>query len=162
MLTKEFMLFADTFQFWIQDGETDDVLPVHWEPEDEDNMALVANRVIAVRTARELDVPISLEVMDAPPRDDEPLEDWDHVVQCTLDVESGKLLITATSEDLYSAQNVLVTPGLYGLRIYFGALDQIDSEGFEGDDYYKVKVWYVGQEDEVPPFEIMKQWLPPR
>jgi hypothetical protein len=158
---EDFMVFAEFFQFFIQDAETDDTLPIHWEPEDEDLMVMVTNNVISVRTARELEVPINLIVDDARPEDPD-FDDWDQVVECSLQLDSGKLLITGPSEDVYESQRVQLEPGIYGVRIYYGNLSEIDSDGFEGDDNYRVCVWKVPSDQQPPAFQILKHWMPVR
>lgn len=158
----EFMLFAEYFQFNIQDAETDDTLPVHWEADDQENMVLVGDRVVGVRTVREVDVPVSLELLDSKPDDEENIDSFDHVIECSLLLESGKLIITATSEDVYEAQRLDVEAGTYGVRIYWSKLDEIDGEGFEGNDEYLIRMWHVTNDDEPPAFKIVKSWSPPR
>ena len=156
------MLFAEYFQIYVQDSRTDETLPVFWESEHEADLCVVTDALIAIRTARELDVPVTVTVADSKPEDEEPLDDWDHAIECSLNVPSGAVMIAATANDLYEAQLIPVKPGATGVRIYWGGLNELDDEGFEGEDHYRISLWPVEKEAERPPFKILKQWTPDR
>jgi hypothetical protein len=153
------MLFADHFQFCVQDALTDETLPVHWEPEEQEALAFVGAQVIHVATIRELDVAVTAEISEKQPADGESLDDWDHVVECAISLPSGKLLFTSVSQDIHETQRLEVEPGTYGVRIYYESLDEVDDEGFEGEDSYRVRLWKT---DDPPPTTILKQWTPRR
>lgn len=161
MQNNDFILFAEYFQFYVRDAASDDMPPVHWNPDDESNMVIVSDTVIAVRTVRELDVCVAVEILSQKPND-EDMDEWDHVVECGLELSSGKLTLGNVSDDELSLNSMEVEPGFYGMRIYFGSLDAIDGEGFEGDDSYHLSFWLIDSDDEAPAFSILKQWMPPR
>jgi hypothetical protein len=84
-------------------------------------------------------VPLSLEV-----HDQEPLQDadgWDHVVECALQVDSGRIVVAGCTDFFPDAARVLVTPGLYRARVSYAGLTDISEDKLEGDDHYRVQLW---------------------
>jgi hypothetical protein len=148
-------MFAEHYQFYVYDGSADPgELSIYWDEDSRDAMVLLSDNILGIGTVRHLDVPVTLEVYEKEP-ETEDLEEYDHVLQCTLNVPSGKLVVSAVTEDMYEAQRFDVAPGVYGVRIYYGALEDIDEQGFEGEDFYKVAVWPT---DSPPEYRVLKQW----
>jgi hypothetical protein len=84
-----------------------------------------------------LTVPVEIGLLVRPPTGG--LDDWDHVVEASLELPSGNLEChecTGGSIDRWR-----VTPGPYRVRAYFGGLGTIDRHGIEGGDHYKVELW---------------------
>ena len=133
-----FELFADYFQFYLQDEGQED-LSLDWtEEETKDRVALAPN-TIGVGTARNTTVPVTIEVRAAPPN--EVLEQWDKVYECSIDVPSGKLVVAGCTDYLPDAARIEVAPGPYRARVYHGDLETLSEDGLEGEDYYKVILW---------------------
>jgi hypothetical protein len=151
----ELMMFAEHYQFYMYDSEADPgELSVYWDEQSRDNMLMVSDRILGIGTVRHLDVPVMLEIYDEEPKG-EPLDEYDHVARCSMKIPSGKVVIAGATEDIYQAQKFDVAPGAYGVRVYYGALAEVDEEGFEGEDFYKIAIWPT---DKPPRFEVMKQW----
>lgn len=131
--------FADYFQFHLQDEYCESNLDDAWTQHAVDQMLAVADGIIGVGTARNADVPVMLCIENHEPPDD--FDEWDHVMECSLNVPSGILVILGCSEDFEKAARVDVTPGWHRVRIFYGGLDSVSEDGAEGDDHYAVVMW---------------------
>jgi hypothetical protein len=103
------------------------------------NWTALAPGTIEVRTARNMDVPIAVEVRDAAPNDD--FEEWDKVFECSIDVPFGKMVIAGCIDYFPDADRIEVKAGSYRARIYYGELETLRKNDLEGDDHYKVVLW---------------------
>jgi hypothetical protein len=152
----DFAIFAEHFQFYVQDKETDNLLTIYWDETSREDLFALSDEIVGIATVRNMEVPVSLTFIEKEP-ENEDLDDWDHVVQGYLNVPSGKLLVTGPTSQAEDSFNTEVEPGLYGLRAYYGSLDEVDAEGFEGDDYYKIAMWKT---DGIPEVQVLKRWTP--
>lgn len=153
-------VFADSFQFLVQDRMEDCAYPENWSDELASQLFVIGDKVVGVGTVRDLDVEVVLEIFDAPldeeEREQDPdVTDWDQVIQCNLNIPSGRLLIAGPTEDFEEVARLDVPPGQYGIRVFWGNLDSIDDMGFEGDDLYKIMMW---PNTEFEP-RIIKPWI---
>lgn len=148
-----FELFADYFQFYLQDEPVEGNLGNSWTPEATDRLLAITNGTIGVGTVRNMMVPVDVEVLDAKPSDS--FDDWDQVNECSIDVKSGRIVIAGCTDYFPDAARIVVTPGIYGARIYYGKLDALSEDGLEGEDHYRVVLW---PGDPIPP-AVLKQRL---
>jgi hypothetical protein len=139
MKSFELSLFADYFQFYIQDEAATGDLSRSWDEEATARMLAIAPGTIGIGTARNMDVPVAVEIRDQEPGDDLP--EWDHVVEATLDVASGRIIVAGCSDYLPDAMRIVVPPGSYRVRVSYGALDTLSEDGLSGDDHYRVQLW---------------------
>lgn len=89
MKSFELSLFADYFQFYIQDEPASGDLSEAWTEEATDRLLAVAPGTIGVGTVRNMDVPVVVQIHRGEPDDD--FAEWDHVVEASVDVASGAL-----------------------------------------------------------------------
>jgi len=132
-------LFADFFQFYIQDEAVPDDLSEAWTEEATDRMLATAFGTIGIGTVRNMDVPVSLQILDRQPDDDS--SQWDHVVEASLDVVSGRIVISGCTDYLPDAEGIDLPLGTYQVRVSYGGLDTLSANGLEGDDHYRVQLW---------------------
>lgn len=135
----EYKLFADYHQFYLQDESAVGDLSNSWTQEAVDRLLALAPGTIGVGTVRDMTVPVVVEVSDT-----EPVENtttWDQVNECTLDVQSGHIVIAGCTDYFPDAARVEVSPGSYRARLYYGNLDALSDDGLDGDDHYKVVLW---------------------
>jgi hypothetical protein len=131
-------LFADYFQFYLQDEQADGDLSEAWTEEACNAGLALAPGTIGVGTARNMTVPVTVEVWDgAPPLDN--LEEWDRVNECSIEIPSSRIVIAGCTDYFPEAARIPVTAGTYRARIYYGKLDQV--RDLEGDDHYKIALW---------------------
>jgi len=134
-----FTLFADYFQFYLQDEAASGDLSDAWTPEAVERLLALAPGVLGVGTARKMDVPVEVEVLSASPTDD--LGPWDRVNECTVRLASGTAVIAGCTDYFPDAARIAITPGVYRARIYYGNLATVSPDGLEGADHYRIALW---------------------
>lgn len=137
--THEFEIFADYFQFYLQDEKAKGDLSDSWTKDAVQRLLALAPSTIGVGTVRNMTVPVAVDILDAPPALD--LEPWDHVVECDIDVPSGSLVITGCTDYFPDAARIPLDPGQYRARVQYGALRSLSSDGLDGDDHYRILMW---------------------
>jgi hypothetical protein len=140
-LSYSFELLAEFTQFYLQDelskGEAE------WNlNEGRDGLAL-APGLIAVGTTCERVVPVEVRILlsDPPPTTDQ----WDHLVECTIDVQSGRLVVYGCCEDFETAHRINLQPGKYRARVCYGNQYSYTDDKF-CSDYYVVMLWRSNEE----------------
>ena len=140
MTRHQFELFADYFQFYIQDDDQElGSLADAWTTDAVDRLLAVAAGTVGIGTVRNMDVPVTIEVHDTEP--DLALEAWDHMVECDLEVKSGRVVVAGCTDYFPEAARIPLTPGLYRVRASYGGLDTLSEDGLDGSDSYRVQLW---------------------
>ncbi len=135
----QFTLFADYFQFYLQDEAATGNLSGAWTETAVERLVAVAPGTIGVGTVRNMNVPVNVELLERAP--DTKLESWDHVVECSLLVKSSHLVIAGCTDYFPDAARIPVEPGTYRVRVCFSGLAQIAEDGLSGEDKYELLVW---------------------
>lgn len=148
----EFELFADYFQFYLQDESVEGNLGDSWTPEAVDRLLAVALGTVGVGTVRNMKVPVVVEVADNEPADDD-VKAWDQVNECSVEVPSGRIVVAGCTDYFPDAARIEVPPGSYRARVYYGDLNSISDNGLQGNDHYKVVLWSAPPE----PLKVLKQ-----
>jgi hypothetical protein len=142
MIKYEFTVFADYFQFELIDDGVD--FPAdQWNDQTIVDRVAVSQGVITIVTARDTSVPVVVEVHELPKDQDADIEatkQWDHIVECAIEIASGRLVILG-NEYYPDAPRIIVSPGIYQTRVYYGGLSTLSDDGREGDDIYKIVLW---------------------
>lgn len=155
IVKRDLGIFAEHYQVHMFDSALVPEVSIYWDDNSREGMLFVTDEFIGIGTARHLEVPVTVEVYSEEPQG-EDYEEWDHVTECSIEVPSGKLLFTGPSEDFQPAEEVeLLGPGTYGVRVFYGSLAEIDEEGFEGEDSYRVVLWK--SEHHLAP-AVVKRW----
>ena len=123
MKSFELTLFADYFQFYIQDEAANGDLSDAWNKETTERLLALAPGTVGIGTVRNMDVPVTVEILEHAPDDDS--SEWDHVVEASLDVESGRIVIAGCTDYVPDAKRIEVAPGSYRVRVSYGALDTL-------------------------------------
>ena len=84
-------------------------------------------------------VPVTVQVCDFEPTLD--LLAWDHGAETDLDVPSGRIVIAGCTDYWPDAARVDVERGRYRVRVSYGDLNTLSSDGLEGKDHYRVQFW---------------------
>lgn len=158
MSRHEFELFADYFQFYLQDdderiGDLSDA----WTQEAVERLLAVAPGVVGIGTARNMTVPVVVEVLG-----DEPAADfdaWEHVVEGGFELKSGRLVVAGCTDYFPDAARLPVPAGMYRVRMSCRGLTTISANGLDGDDNYRVQLWAVAR---LEPPALRKQAKSPR
>ncbi len=150
MQSQSFELFADYFQFYLWDEERSPEAPTDYSDEDVKRRLKTGPHVVVVSPVRNMTVPVTVEVHDREPGFDAAA--WDHIAECSLDIPSGKLQVHECTGG--SVARFTVSPGVYRVRGFYGALDSLDESGLEGKDHYKVVLWPAPAGS----LRVLKQW----
>jgi hypothetical protein len=134
-----FDLFADYHQFYLQDESVEGNLGNSWTPEATERLLALAPGTVGVGTVRNMTVPVDIEIRDAPL--DERLDAWDQVNECSIQVDSGRIVIAGCTDYFPDAARIVLQPGTYRVRIYYGNLESLSPDGLEGEDRYRVVMW---------------------
>ena len=134
-----FTLFADYFQFYLQDESVPGDLSRAWTPETVDRLLALAPGTIGVGTVRNMDVPVEVELVDGAPSND--LVAWDRVNECSISLMSGRAIIAGCTDYRPDAARLEIPPNVYRVRIYYGGLATVSDDGFDGSDHYRIVLW---------------------
>ncbi len=113
-----------------------------WSDRPDLDLIWTAPGIIAIETSRAGgNTRLVLETADDRPN--ESFEAWDHVVECGIDVPSGRIKITtADIGDSPEAPRVSVPPRPYRALVFYGDLDAVDPEDdYVGNDHYRIVLW---------------------
>jgi hypothetical protein len=132
-------LFADYFQFYVCDGQFQTDTSTLWDEVATDRMLAVGSDLVAVGTARNMDVPLKFEVHDVEPASD--FSEWDQVIDCGLSLPSGTVIAFGCTENPDDAERFIVRPGSYKARVSYANLNDLSADGLEGNDLYRVQLW---------------------
>ena len=151
-------LYADYHQFYVGDAtfEADTDSATFWSSEAHGRrLAVSPPCLISVGTVRYDYVPVVLDIDEAPP---EELGDWDHIVEASLFVPSGRIAVDGclsyTPEPAVfpggppASQQIEVAPGMYRVRVNYGGLDTLD------DDHYHLVLWPVADPEYSSPIVL--------
>jgi len=128
-------LFADYFQFYIQDDdESVGDLSDAWTREATDRLMAVSDRVIGVGTVRNMDVPMFIHVVDELP--ELQTEDWDRLNKASIECLTGRFVIAGCTDYLPDAKRIEVGPGTYDAIIGYKGLSSPSDDGLDGEDSY--------------------------
>lgn len=146
-------LFADYFQFYIQDENAEDYFDNDWTDEAIERLLIATDGLIGVGTVRNMMVPVVLKIFDSEP---ELLTEGSigQINECDLHVFSGKIILAGCTDDLDKALRVDLTNGIYRARIYYKGLDTLSADGLDGDDSYEIHLWKT---DRVQGLQILKR-----
>lgn len=149
-MQKRYEIFADYHQFYLWDhGEMPDAA-LDYSEDDLQRRVKTAPFLVVIQPERNMSVPVELDILDGPP--DEALGLWDHVVEASLDLPSGRLEIhecTGGSIDVLS-----VAPGTYRVRACFGGLTTLTDDRLDGEDHYRLVLWPAP----AAPLAVIKQF----
>lgn len=154
MSRHQLTLFADYHQFYIQDEPADGDLSDAWSDEAVERMVALAPGTVGVGTVRNTDVPVTIDVLDSEPALD--LDGFDHVVDCSIAVKSGRLVAAGCTDYFPEAARIGLRPGSYRVRVNFAGLDSVLEDGLDGEDRYCLQLWPAPES----PVQIRKQRLP--
>ncbi|QCI67242.1 hypothetical protein [Phreatobacter stygius] len=148
-------LFADYHQFYLADaGAVATAEPTPWTDADVGRRLHPEDRLVAISTARNMTVPVRVELHDAAPALD--LAEADHLVQGSL-LTAGEVVIAGCTDYLPDAARFNAPPGHLRVLAVFSGLGTISEDGLEGDDRYVLHLW-PGQAVAVT---VHRQWDDP-
>lgn len=144
-------IFADYFQFYIQDEQASGDLSNSWSPEAVERLLALAPGTVGVGTVRNMNVPVLLEFHETAPQLD--AESWDQVNECSIALPSGRLVVAGCTDYFPDARRFDLPPGTYRVRISYGSLNDLSEDGLEGNDCYRLQLWPASPDE----LRIIKQ-----
>ncbi len=96
MSSYRYSLFADYFQFYLQDERVEGVLANAWGEQAVTNLLAVSPGTISVGTVRNMEVPVEVEVLDSEPV--LSFDEWDQVNECDIEVKSGVIVVAGCTD----------------------------------------------------------------
>lgn len=128
-------LFADYFQFYIQDddesvGDISDV----WTEEAVVKKLAITDKVVGVGTARNMDVSVTIFIQDSIQAMDKA--DFNLINESTIVCETGTLVVAGCSDYFPDARRIEVSPGKYNIQVGYKNLTDIFEDGLVGNDSY--------------------------
>ena len=139
MSRYELTLFADYHQFYIQDENVDGNLSHAWTDEAVERLLAVAPGVVGIGTVRNVDVPVTIAVLEREPELD--ADKFDQVVECSIVVESGAIVVAGRTDYFPDAARIKIPSGPYRVRASFEGLESVSADGLEGNDQYHLQLW---------------------
>ncbi len=134
-----FTIFADYFQFIIQDESSEDDFGTIWTEEALASGTAFGQLAICPGTLRNVEVPVEVVVLDGEPVID--LEEVDHAVEGSFDVPSGKLVVMGCTQYFPDAPRVEVPAGTYRVLVVMTGIASIKNESEPAEDRYLVYLW---------------------
>lgn len=135
-------IFADHFQFYIQDEKVDGNLSDEWTTEASEQLLATTYGTIGVGTVRNMDVPVTIKTFETEPSflmDSE--NEIGQINECDFNISSGTIVIAGCTEYFRNAKRIQLENGIYRARIYYGNLDKLSEDGLEGEDFYEIHLW---------------------
>lgn len=137
MQKLELMLFADYHQFYLQDDDDRfGDLSNSWTPEATERLLAVADHVVGVGTARNMEVPVHISIEPQLPKLD-PSE-WDRINRTSLVCDTGRIVVAGCTDYFPDAKRLQVTPGHYDVLVAYRNLEALSEDGLDGDDSYHI------------------------
>jgi len=135
---QEFQIFANYHQFYLEDENSPRNTRDIWNEKTVGQMLAVEKGLVAVGTARNLTVPVTIEIHDSEP--DLELENYSRANECSLNVTVDKIIISGCTDYLPNAKRIKIESGFYRVRVLYGNLKSVIEE-WEGEDFYVLQLW---------------------
>ena len=147
---QAFEVFADYHQFYLWDPTVADLAPLEYTAEEVRQRIKVGRNFVVFQPARNMTVPVEVEVHDADPGFDSAL--WDHIAEASLNLPTGHLQVDECTGG--TVAQFAVTPGWYRVRCLHGGLGTLSANALEGRDHYRAVLWPAPAAD----VRVVKQW----
>lgn len=147
-----FNVFADYFQFVIQDENSDDDFASIWSEEALAAQTAFGRSAMCPGTLRNVEVPVQIIMTDADPQIE--LETVDHAVGGSLEISSGRVVVMGCTQYFPEAPRFDVQPGVYRALALMTGIRSIKTEWDPADDNYIVYLW----PGPARPPKLLKHW----
>jgi hypothetical protein len=160
LISAELEFFADYYQIHLFDDGSVTDLGDAWTDEAFLDQLAVATDAMAVGTTVNVNVAVTLEVLEAAPEDDSA--EFDHVVEGSLQVPSGQLVVMGCTDYEPEAARFGVMAGPVRVRVARSNLAEAERLGIDsGNDpatmeRLRLQVWPAPHDDPV----VIKRWRP--
>lgn len=156
--TTELTLFADYFQVHVSDADSEGDLSDAWTDQAVADHLAVARDALGIGTTVNVNVSVTVAVLMQEPSEDS--SEFDHVVEGSLCVPSGRLAVLGCTDYAPDAATFDVPPGWNRVRVSQSNLDRavqadVDSdESPETTEKIRIQVWPASK----GPAKLIKRW----
>jgi hypothetical protein len=151
-LNRKFKIFADYFQFVLMDESSEDDFSEIWTDEALERMLAVGELAVCPGTLRNIEVDVEVRVVPTEPSIN--VAAHDHVVEGSIEIPTGKLVVMGCTEYLPDAKRIELSPGTYQLLFLVNGVGSIKTEWEPAEDKYTVYLW-PGQ---LRAAKLLKHW----
>lgn len=139
-MQRELRLFADYHQIHLTDDDPQYAdFSSAWSEESVARALAVIPHGLAVGTARDMEVPVTVVFCNAHPAIDRG--DFDRLNEAEIEIATGRLVVMGCTDYLPDAARLACEPGKYSALIGYKNLESLSEDGLEGDDSYHVWLW---------------------
>jgi hypothetical protein len=160
METSKLRLFADYFQIHVMDENAEDDLSDAWTDEAVSDGLAISEQTLGIGTEVNMYVDVTVELLDHPPGD--AGNAFDHVVEASVEVPSGRIAILGCTDYLPDAARFEVPKGYVRVRASRTNLANVRQPGEEGSDapeaaeQLHLQIWPAPHTAPV----VIKRWTP--
>ncbi|MFP8780312.1 hypothetical protein [Hydrogenophaga sp. RWCD_12] len=147
-----FNIFADYFQFVVQDESSDDDFAEIWTEEAQALQTAFGRSAVCPGTLRNVDVPVEVIVTDVDPAID--LSTVDHAVEGSLQFPTGRIVVMGCTGYSPDAPRFEIQAGTYRVVAVMAGVQSIKTEWDPAEDKYVVYLWPGAAR---PP-RLLKHW----
>ena len=157
----ELTLYADYHQIHAFDEGSQADLGDAWTDQAMADHLAVSQDAVAIGAAVNVNVAVSVEVLDGPPVAD--LAEFDHVVEASICCSSGQLVVMGCTDFEPDARRFPVVTGWLRLRASQSNLDRAYRAGIDSDEdpqtmeRLRLQAWPAAQ----APVVVVKRWWSP-
>ncbi|MGI5133713.1 hypothetical protein [Streptomyces sp. CA-106110] len=157
--TAELTLFAGYFQIHVVDADSDGDLSDAWTDQAVADHLAVAQDALGIGTTVNVNVSVMVAVLHQEPDDDSA--EFDHVVEASLDVSLGRVMVLGCTDYAPEAATFEVLPGWNRVRVSRSNLSRaaeadIDSdESPETTEKIRIQMWPAPE----LPSKVIKRWV---
>lgn len=145
-MDHRFEILADYFQFYLQDDDTRfGDLSEAWTKEAVEKLLALGPHVIGIGTARNMTVPVTVSLRETRPEIGEA--GFERINECTIEIDTGRLVIAGCTDYFPDAARIEVPPGTYGALIGYKGFDTLSEDELDGDDSYHIFLWRLAEPD---------------
>ncbi|WP_058043512.1 hypothetical protein [Streptomyces roseifaciens] len=162
-MATDLKLFADYFQIHLLDDESDGDLSDVWTEQTVLDGLGVTEDALAIGTAVNVNVAVSVHVLAAQPDDDGGDDDYDHIVEASLNLASGRLVVLGCTDYYPDATRFDMPAGWTRIRasrrnLAAAVLADIDSDNApETTEQLRLQAWPAPYSEP----RIIKRWVQP-
>jgi hypothetical protein len=143
-------IFADYHQFYLADARGWSI-PDDWVDEAMANRIHCDADLLVVTTARDMNVPVRVELHDREPQIDTTAAD--HVVLGSVG-SGGQLIVIGCTEPIDTAARIAVPSGNLRAMVVFSGLDTLSEDELDGEDRYVIHLWPSPETG----VEVLRKW----
>ena len=143
-------IYASHMQFYVVDPHAEYRTDLVWNGSGLQRHHGVSNGIVAVGTVGYCSLPVRIELWHSEPPGD--LDDWDHVVEASLEVASGRVSLEGV-EGPGELEPLDVPAGEYRVRSSAAGLDGAEEDG---GDRYRLQLWPAPFADP----DVLRWWPP--